>query len=133
MVREYTAIDNEFIITNSKKMDLNYKLEENPFRKILIFEDKEKKGFLDYSKIYENIEINYIYTIDKFKGQGIASKLMEKLLLEDYHNITLEVRESNIPAIKLYEKFGFKKISIRKNYYGNESAILMIKEWKYDR
>jgi len=39
--------------------------------------------------------------------------------------LTLEVRKSNIPAQKLYEKFGFKKCGLRKNYYENkEDAIL---------
>ena len=37
----------------------------------------------------------------------------------------LEVRESNISAIKLYEKVGFEEINRRKKYYGNEDAIIM--------
>ena len=39
--------------------------------------------------------------------------------------IMLEVRESNISAIKLYEKNGFIEINRRKKYYGNEDAIIM--------
>ena len=43
--------------------------------------------------------------------------------------ITLEVRESNSKAIKLYEKFGFEDVGTRKNYYNNpiENAKLMTK------
>ena len=42
--------------------------------------------------------------------------------------MTLEVRVSNSVAIKFYEKHGFVKHSIRKNYYSNgEDAILMIR------
>ena len=41
----------------------------------------------------------------------------------------LEVRNSNIPAQKLYEKHGFKQITIRKNYYDNsEDALIYEKE-----
>ena len=44
-------------------------------------------------------------------------------------NIFLEVRKSNLSAIKLYEKNGFNEIGIRNNYYRNkgakEDAILM--------
>ena len=40
--------------------------------------------------------------------------------------LNLEVRESNVPAIKLYEKFGFEVCGIRKKYYDNvENAVLM--------
>ena len=41
--------------------------------------------------------------------------------------ITLEVRVSNIPAIKLYEKYGFKSLGTRKGYYqdNNEDALIM--------
>jgi len=44
--------------------------------------------------------------------------------------ITLEVRKSNIPAITLYESFGFVRAGLRKNYYSNnnEDAIIM---WLY--
>jgi hypothetical protein len=46
--------------------------------------------------------------------------------------ITLEVRESNLPAIELYEKSGFERMGIRKNFYSNpaENAIVMRKRMK---
>ena len=43
-------------------------------------------------------------------------------------NITLEVRVSNIPAINLYKKFGFREVALRKYYYGDEDGILMEKQ-----
>ena len=50
--------------------------------------------------------------------------------------ITLEVRESNVAAISLYEKLGFTSIGQRKNYYqdNGENAIIMFTEniW-YDK
>jgi ribosomal-protein-alanine N-acetyltransferase len=39
------------------------------------------------------------------------------------NKIFLEVRESNLPARKLYEGVGFKKMGIRKNYYQTENAV----------
>ena len=46
-----------------------------------------------------------------------------------YQNVNLEVRVSNVKAIALYQKFGFKNVSVRKRYYSNgEDAYLMIKE-----
>ncbi|MGZ7144902.1 GNAT family N-acetyltransferase, partial [Streptococcus pyogenes] len=44
--------------------------------------------------------------------------------------VFLEVRESNKAARGLYEKFGFKKVGLRKKYYQNpvEDAVLMARE-----
>lgn len=45
------------------------------------------------------------------------------------NTVTLEVNEHNLPAIKLYDKFGFSKIGVRKKYYGGkEDGILMSKK-----
>ena len=47
-------------------------------------------------------------------------------------DITLEVRETNVPAISLYEKLGFEEAGIRKNFYEKpvENALIM---WKHDQ
>ncbi len=59
---------------------------------------------------------------------------MNKVIEEtkDCEAITLEVRVSNVKAIKLYESYGFKKEAIRKDYYldNHEDAYLMMKERK---
>ena len=44
--------------------------------------------------------------------------------------ITLEVRDNNIPAIKLYKKFNFDILGRRKKYYNNvNDAIIMTKNF----
>ena len=40
-------------------------------------------------------------------------------------NITLEVREDNIPALKLYKELGFVEKAMRQNYYNGKNGILM--------
>jgi len=68
-----------------------------------------------------------------YRHQGIASAVLEKIVSyscdTNLEFITLEVRESNINAIKLYEKFGFENVGSRKNYYSDnhETALLMTK------
>lgn len=67
-----------------------------------------------------------------YRRRGLAAKLLsefEKLLPEDAVDIFLEVRESNEPAIKLYEKCGFEYLSLRKNFYRDprENAVVMKK------
>ena len=46
--------------------------------------------------------------------------------------LTLEVRDSNVPAIALYESLGFAQIGLRKNYYQHpkEDARILRKELK---
>jgi ribosomal-protein-alanine N-acetyltransferase len=71
-----------------------------------------------------------------FRRRGIAAKLVEKLV-EDLgkmgnHCLSLEVRVSNDPAIKLYEKLGFSQVGRRPKYYRNprEDALILRKEWE---
>lgn len=88
-------------------------------------------AFICYSIYYERAEINYIYVKKEYRRFGIASDLIKNMIRENNNleNITLEVRKSNFNAINLYKKFGFCECAIRKNYYGSEDAILMIKKF----
>lgn len=95
-------------------------------------EDNKVIGILDYSLIYERIEIDNIKVNEDYRNQNIGSKLMSYLVSVAIENrvvnITLEVRKSNEVAIHLYKKFGFHEVAIRKYYYGDEDAILMEKQ-----
>lgn len=106
--------------------------ELNPFEKILIYKDTEVAGLISYSILYERAELNYILVLPDYRNNCIASLLMKTMLSDLIKNkvksVTLEVNENNIPAIQLYKKYGFQKISIRKKYYGNEDALLLQKE-----
>lgn len=87
-------------------------------------------GFLMYLKIDDELEIIKIATDEKFKRQGVATKLIESMrdfgLKFNHSGIILEVNEINESARKLYEKAGFKQIHVRKKYYhGTEDAIIM--------
>ena len=52
------------------------------------------------------------------------NEMIEK---EDYNRIMLEVNENNNEALRLYNKLGFKEISLRDRYYGEDTAIIMEK------
>jgi len=72
--------------------------------------------------------------LPRYRRRGLGTRLMEKALdaLHRVYGCTevyLEVRVSNTPAIKLYEKLGFKKVSVLKRYYADgEDAYLMAKQ-----
>ena len=112
----------------SVKEIMGKKITNNPFSKCLgYFENNEIIGFLDFSVIYEKIEINDIYVSEEYRNLGIASKLLEYMInsIEEIDNITLEVRVDNEIAINLYKKFGFEIIGVRKNYYKDIDGYLM--------
>ena len=60
-------------------------------------------------------------------GKTLVTSLIEKAKARNTAVLFLEVNEHNSGAIALYEKCGFERISIRKNYYGKDSAIIMSK------
>lgn len=69
----------------------------------------------------------------EFQGHGYGDELLSYALdvmkEAKINSVSLEVRESNIKAIKLYQKYGFKQVHVRKEYYHNlENALVMIKE-----
>lgn len=88
-------------------------------------------GYIGISYILDTADIISIVVDKNYTKQKIASNLIQNILdFCNKNNITkimLEVRASNIPAQNLYYKFGFKKISERKNYYNGEDAYIMEK------
>ncbi len=105
---------------------LKNEIKVNPFAKILVLEENnEIIGYVYYSDIYDRVEINQIEINKIHRNCGKGDILLKKLIETVEKNITLEVKIDNISAIKLYEKNGFKKETIRKNYYNGIDGILM--------
>ncbi len=130
MVVELTN-SNIYLLNNSfiNIEDVQKELSNNPYAKYLIYLEKDKViGYIYYSDIYERCEINQIEVALEKRGHGIATKLMNKLISDVCKSISLEVRIDNYIAIKLYEKFGFKKKAIRNGYYNGTDGILMVRE-----
>lgn len=97
---------------------------------------KEENEVIGYIGISIVIDEGYIFNVavrESYRNMGVATALINELVTYGKKNnfcfITLEVRESNQPAISLYSKFGFIKAGERKDYYSNpkENAILMTK------
>jgi ribosomal-protein-alanine N-acetyltransferase len=60
-------------------------------------------------------------------GERLILALLDVAVRRGAHEATLEVRLSNLPARRLYEKFGFRPVGIRPRYYSddNEDALIM--------
>ena len=91
--------------------------------------DNKVIGFYECSIISPEAELFDIAISKDFQGQGYSNLLMQNLIDVckkcGCNTIFSEVNSINHKAIKLYEKFGFNKYSLRKNYYGDNDAILM--------
>lgn len=131
MIKEYDSYP-QIVVDNFTYELTEKEFSTNPYLKIITYVEKDKIiGFLLYSLIYDRIEIEQFEVITKERGKGIGDKLLkyliEKYKERDVKNITLEVKEDNIVAINLYEKYGFKKVSTREKYYDGINGLLMEK------
>lgn len=105
----------------------------NPYgRRLEFYEEDKVLGYINYSLIYDRIELDNIFVNEERRKEGIGKRLMSYLVAVaiDSHviNITLEVRVSNDIARNLYKSFGFREVALRRFYYGDEDGILMEKQ-----
>ena len=114
----------------------HYELTENPYAQLWVYEEEGViRGYYDLWIIFENAEMATIGVDPDYQKRGIGQKLMDHLTNEamkhECETIGLEVRVSNTPAIKLYERNGFFTINVRPGYYkdrdGHEDAYRMMK------
>ena len=94
---------------------------------------EEVLGYIHYSLSVDSMDINSVFVFPSFRRKGIAEKLLSVVIdtakEKRLDKIFLEVRETNAPAIKLYQKAGFNKVGTRKKYYfDGENAIVMARE-----
>ncbi len=88
-------------------------------------------GYAGCWQILEEAHITTIAVSPEYRRRKIGEALLKTIVDDCYKNmvkyITLEVRVSNLPAEKLYEKYGFKSLGVRKGYYqdNNEDALIM--------
>ena len=92
--------------------------------------DKLKLKLLE--KPFRVAHLISIAVLEEHRGRGLGSRLLARTIRvarDRYHadSIYLEVRVSNAKAIKLYEKFGFRKARIIREYYRDgEDAFVMV-------
>ena len=99
---------------------------------VVLHEKNNIQGFAIYSPIVPESHLLNIAIDPAHQGKGLGDKLLQQVIFQNktigVQVMSLEVRVSNLPAIKLYEKRGFLKDAIRPNYYSGppkEDALLM--------
>ena len=121
-------IDSE-IFTDSLGLEfIESDLRFNPFANYFVYEiDNIIVGYI-IAWISDNTSILNFGVLNEYRKQGIGNILFDEVEKNTEGVMTLEVRVSNTNAINFYEKRGFLKHAIRKNYYSNgEDAILMVR------
>ena len=92
-------------------------------------------GYVGMMYVLDEGYISNVAVGPAYRRQGIADALIGALcrLCEEHglSFVSLEVRAGNTPAIGLYEKHGFTRVGLRKNYYERprEDALIMTKFW----
>ena len=97
-------------------------------------EDWEEPDILGYAGLLmvpDEADITKVSVRKDAQGRGIGKQLLDALhaLAYEYgvRKVFLDVRESNLPARRLYEKCGYREVGRRKEYYSDpaEDAVLM--------
>ncbi len=134
------ALENACFTVPWSHKSFEAELQGNQFSKILIIprlEDGQKSqviGYICVWIIFEEIRLLNVAVHLDFRRRGFAKKLIEEALHLGMKagccRGMLEVRETNVAAIKLYQYFHFEEYARRKSYYTNptEDAILMTRE-----
>jgi ribosomal-protein-alanine N-acetyltransferase len=88
-------------------------------------------GFCSFWRVLDELHINNLAVLPGYRRAGVASALLTRVLAEGAalgaRKATLEVRRSNEPARRLYERFGFAQAGVRPGYYSHpvEDALVL--------
>ena len=110
--------------------EINSNTVANPY---VLYVDDELIGYYSLWEMFDNTSIATIAVKESYRNKGIGALLLAKIIDQSaekgFTSIDLEVRKSNVAAITLYKKFGFKVVSTRKGYYSNgEDAYFMVND-----
>ena len=86
-------------------------------------------GYYGFLHILDELHILNVAVDPDLRQKGVGKKLIEHLVEQaralSARAVTLEVRESNLPAIRLYESFEFACAGVRPHYYTDKENALI--------
>jgi len=98
---------------------------------IVLRQDGQLVGYAGVWRVAHEAHVTTIGVRARDQGKGYGKALFAALVQRAYEMgarwVTLEVRSANLPAMRLYERFGFKVIGRRRGYYtdNGEDAVIM--------
>ena len=130
-IEEIAKLEKECFSVPWSEDGLKTELDNNFARFFVAFSGGKIAGYIGSHNILGEVYITNVAVFPEFRRKGVGNELVEFLVnqmkSENAEFITLEVRESNLNAISLYEKCGFQRVGQRKDFYEKpkENAILM--------
>lgn len=88
-------------------------------------------GYIDYWRVGPEIHLITIAVHPDWRNHRIGSRLIEFMLADARRNrvetVSLDVRPSNAAGLRLYSKYGFRQVGVRKKYYqdNDEDALVL--------
>lgn len=132
MIKEYKDEYFNRVLVLGREIKDDYELSFSPVSKCFIYEeDEEIVGFIIVDIFEDRAEIIDVAVDVMYRNKKIGDKLIKHVIDLSKNNgcesITLEVKVTNKPALKLYKNNNFEIVSIRKKYYakGTIDAYLM--------
>jgi len=126
----------EASFTNPWTRDMYVRELQNPdvsFLYVLRIPEQGIVAFCSFWLVLDEVHINNLAVRGDLRAQGIGTALLAHVLRagasRGAERATLEVRRSNTPALRLYERLGFTVAATRPNYYASppEDALIL---WK---
>ena len=124
-------IENECFSKPFKEEDIISYLKSPIWHFLVAKCEGEVVGYVSFTIIIDECQIVNVATSQGYRKMGVGKSLIEELLgyakKSGVSKVYLEVRESNLPAISLYKKYGFEIVGVSKNHYSQptEDALLM--------
>lgn len=110
---------------------------ENPLSLWLVAMEKDRLlGYVGSQTVLDETDMMNVAVDPAARRQGVARALIQELTAQlkqrGSRKLSLEVRASNLGAIRLYESLGFVRLGCRPGYYRNprEDAWILGKEWQ---
>lgn len=132
-VNEIWRIERDLFTLPWSKSSLLFEASDN--RNAFSIVGLDEEGIAGYSIgwfVSDELHIGNVAVVRSKQGRGFGRQLLEHVLKEALEReasiATLEVRVSNVRAIRLYRRYGFRGVAVRKRYYSDngEDALVMI-------
>ncbi|MDO5445376.1 MAG: ribosomal protein S18-alanine N-acetyltransferase [Eubacteriales bacterium] len=130
-LEEIARIENLCFSLPHSLEQLERELEDKTGMILCVHSEDVPIGYITMKYVLDEGYIGNVAVAPEFRRKGIAALLLSEQIKRAQELglsfLTLEVRETNAPAISLYEKFDFKIVGKQKNYYTapKENAIIM--------
>lgn len=126
-VAEIYKIENECFSTPWSENGIAESIENENTILYIAELDGKTAGYMGVQIFSGEGYVTNVATLKEFRRMGVAKALIKEVMKNEMEFLTLEVRQSNIPAISLYKSLGFVEVGKRPRFYREptEDAVLM--------